>query len=180
MIATPVLPARPVTRTRALPPFEREESLRAARGIFNGLLLAIPLWGLIILAVLAFTARPAHGQVAIEVPLSNGAGTTFIRNSSRHTQQVTVALHHGHVATQADGARYVALEREVVALVAPAAFVLRPGESQIVRLKLREAVALGTTLRLVSTFTPLTDTTAVMIGARLVQVTRFIAKATVQ
>ncbi len=118
-------------------------------------------------------------QVAIVIQLVGGQATTLVSNSGLQTQQVSVALHFGHIAEQVDHATYVVLEREVQALVAPADFVLQPGDRQTIRVKLRESVPRGTTLRLVTTFTPVADANATP-AAHLVQVTRFIAKAIVE
>ena len=106
-------------------------------------------------------------------------GATIVRNPSRETVDVDVALWFGHVHNG-----HVELERAVIAVVSPTAFTLAPGETQTVRIRLVEGVPPGETLRLVTTFTPMgayasapgSETTAV---ARLVTVTRLITKVRV-
>jgi hypothetical protein len=119
-------------------------------------------------------------QVASVLTLSNSEATTHVRNpSTTEAFHVTVALHH---ATQVGST--VTLNGEVRALVSPAAFDLRPGEDQVLRLRLRETIAPGTVLRLVTVFTPTqadtpapgSETTAV---ARLITVIRLITKVVV-
>lgn len=93
--------------------------------------------------------------------------------------RVTIALHHGSVVGQ-----QVVLEREVEALVAPATFTLAPGESQTVRIRVRETQSSGTVLRLVTTFTP-SAADAPAPGsesapvARVIMATRLITKVVV-
>jgi len=122
-----------------------------------------------------------------------GQAVTLVRNPSRDTVSVAVALWYAHVEGGAEpcvgvmddcaGGQLV-LEREVAALVSPNAFTLAPGESQVIRVKLREIVPPVTVLRLVVTYTPLpprwqpgpNDSVAV---ARLVTVVRIITKLVV-
>ena len=86
-------------------------------------------------------------QVAIVVNMVAGQATTMISNPSRQPQKIEVGLYFGHIETQPDSVRYVVLDSAVKALVAPSSFTLAPGESQTVRIKLRESVPGGTVLR---------------------------------
>lgn len=130
---------------------------------------------------LALLAAPATAQVASVLTLgAAGEVTTLVRNPSVvEAVRVTIALHHGSVVD-----KQVVLEREVGALVAPATFTLTPGESQTVRIRVREAVPAGTVLRLVTTFTP-TAADAPAPGsetapvARVIMATRLITKVMV-
>jgi hypothetical protein len=89
-------------------------------------------------------AARLHAQVQPVVWLDrHGAATSLVRNPSPGAQTVTVELRGPLPAL--DGVR---------ALVAPAAFLLAPGETQVVRLKVRDAVAPGTVLRLRTCLTP--------------------------
>jgi hypothetical protein len=112
-------------------------------------------------------------QVAAVLSLVNGQGTTTVRNPSREPLAVTVALVH-------DTATQDHIGRPVRALVAPRAFTLQPGEVQVVRLQLREAVPplirLVTTFRVVDTTTTPTDRPV----ARLVLETRLVSKVLTQ
>lgn len=119
-------------------------------------------------------------QVAAVVTLAGGSATTIVRNPTpAETLHVTVELRERFVA----GGR-VTVGRAIDALVSPASFRLEPGATQTVRLRLREAVAPGVVLGLVTTFTPAavdapapgSDTAPV---ARLVLVTRLITKVRV-
>jgi len=137
-------------------------------------LLAAGLW--------ATLATVLLGQVPSTVDLRNGqVASTIIRNPSPvETLTVAVELRERFVA----GGR-VTVGRAIDALVSPARFTLAPGEVQTVRLRLREPVAPGTVLGLVTTFAPASvdaaapgsDTAPV---ARLVLVTRLITKVVVR
>jgi hypothetical protein len=134
------------------------------------------LWGLVV----GLTVR-AHGQVPSTVHLRNGQVTsTIVRNPSPvETLTVAIELRERFVAGGT-----VTVGRRIDALVAPATFVLAPDETQTVRLRLRERVAPGVVLGLVTTFAPASvdaaapgsDTAPV---ARLVLVTRLVSKVRV-
>jgi len=134
------------------------------------------LWGLVV----GLTVR-AHGQVPSTLDVRAGQVTsTIVRNPSPvETLTVAIELRERFVAGGA-----VTVGRRIDALVSPATFVLAPGETQTVRLRLREPVASGTVLAFVVTFTPTfadapapgSDTAPV---ARLVLVTRLISKVLV-
>lgn len=124
---------------------------------------------------------PFLPQVASVITLVGGEAAAPMRNPSHtETLTVTVELRERFVAGGA-----VTTGRQIRALVAPATFTLGPGEQQVVRLRLREPVAPGTILALVSTWTPTladvpavgSETTAV---ARLVLQTRLIGKVLVR
>ena len=105
--------------------------------------------GVVVWLFAGMGARSLFGQVAPVIEIKSGRVQTIVRNPSHDTLRVTVALHH---ATQV--ASTVTLGREVAALVAPATFVLEPGATQTVRVHLREMVPTGTTLRVLTCFTP--------------------------
>jgi len=134
------------------------------------------LWGMLV----GLTVR-AHGQVPSTLDVRVGRVTsTIVRNPSPvETLTVAIELRERFVAGGT-----VTVGRRVDALVSPATFVLAPGETQTVRLRLREPVAPGTVLGLVVTFTP-TSVDAAAPGsdtvpiARLVLVTRLITKVRV-
>jgi len=142
-----------------------------ARGPVNGALVGAALWILLLVGVATL-----HGQVQPVVQPQNGSATTLVRNASREALRVTVELRFGTLV-----GRTVELGREVRALVSPATFALEPGATQTLRIKLKEAVPSGATLRLCTLFTPTYadapdpagETTAV---ARLVMRTRLITK----
>lgn len=100
-------------------------------------------------ALLALAVRRCSAQAPTGVELHHGNATALVRNPSNDTLRVTVALFWGHFA-----GKQLVLDRPVDALVAPTSFTLAPTERQTVRIRLRERVPVGTTLRLVSTFTP--------------------------
>lgn len=112
-------------------------------------------------------------QVAAVLTLTGGQGTTTVRNPSREPLAVTVALVH-------DTATQDHIGRPVRALVAPRAFTLQPGETQTVRIRLREAVP--PMIRLVTTFRAV-DTAPAPADrpvARLVLETRLVSKVLTQ
>lgn len=137
--------------------------------------------GAVMWTPLLFGSPRLHAQVAPTVELRHGRITnTIIRNPSQtETLTITVELLErlvveGHVTTG----------RAIGALISPARFTLSPGTTQTVRIRLKEPVPAGQVLAYVVTFTPLaepsapgSETTAV---ARLVLVTRIVAKAVVQ
>src|SRR5216117_4108825 len=104
------------------------------------LILGAIMWGLMFIGIKAL-----FSQVAPTITLTHGAVTTLVRNGTPEPQHVTVALYVGL------GAR---LDREVRALVAPAAFTLGVSETQTLRLRLHEPFPVGTVLRLLTCFTP--------------------------
>ncbi len=116
-------------------------------------------------------------QVAAVVTLLQGDAAVPVRNPSREPVTVTVALVR-------DTATADRIGRPVRALLSPASFTLAPGETQTVRLRLKEPAPPGTLLRAVWTFTPI-DGPAPALGsetaavARLVIVTRFVSKVLV-
>ena len=101
--------------------------------------------GALIWFLAAVGVRSLFSQVNPVVTLDHGQATTIVRNPARESMQVTVKLHFGVGAN---------LDREVRALVSPSAFTLAPGETQTLRLKLREPVAPNTVLRLLTCLTP--------------------------
>jgi P pilus assembly chaperone PapD len=123
--------------------------------------------------------RSLFGQVASTVPIAKGEAATPVRNPAPAPMAVTVALY-----TQ-DTTRTDRVGRPVGSIVAPSSFLLGPGETQTVRLRLRETFPPGTVLRLVTTYTP-ADTPSHRIGAetaavsQVVIVTRLVTKAVVQ
>jgi P pilus assembly chaperone PapD len=104
-------------------------------------------------------------QVATIVTLLHGSATSLVRNPAR--QPVAVA-----VTTW----RSLADTTPVRALIAPPTFTLQPGESQVLRIRAREACAAG--WRLVTTFTPVAaPVQAVTVPvARITLVTRIVGK----
>jgi hypothetical protein len=120
-------------------------------------------------------------QVAIVVNMVAGQATTLISNPSRQPQKVEVSLYFGHVEEQQDHVRFVVLDSAVKALIAPANFELQPGDQQTIRIKLRESVPIGTTLRSVVTFTPIftSEIGTASVSVNLVQITRIIGKVVV-
>jgi len=119
-------------------------------------------------------------QVAGVITLVNGQAATIVRNPGREPLAVTVELRQRFVANG-----QVTVGREVGALVAPTSFTLAPGETQTVRLRLKEPVPPGTTLGLVVTLTPVAGvdsrSTAPVLGAaaHVTLVTRLISKVEV-
>lgn len=112
-------------------------------------------------------------QVASVVALAGGQASTIVRNPAVETLRVGVTLHH---ATQTGSV--VTLDREARALVAPATFVLAPGETQTVRIRMREHVPPGTTLRLRTCFVP-EDAAAPAPGSDTAPVARIILQTCV-
>jgi len=120
---------------------------------------------------------PLLAQVAAVLTLVGGEAATPVRNPSREAVTVTVALVR-------DAATADRVGDPVRALISPARFTLAQGESQLVRLRLKEPFPPGTLLRAVWTFTPIdavapapgSETAAV---ARIVIVTRFVSKVRV-
>lgn len=101
-------------------------------------------------AMLALAASQAGAQVSSETVLdSTGYATTMVQNSSAEVVDVEVELRHGSVSRDR-----IDLGERVEAVVSPSRFRLAPGESQLVRLLLREPLAADSVVRLVTTLTP--------------------------
>jgi P pilus assembly chaperone PapD len=138
------------------------------------------LFALVVAWLLLILASALDAQVPPQIELRNGqVTTTIIRNPSQETLSVTVELRERHVAGST-----VTTGREIQALVSPSLCTLAPGETQTVRIRLREAVASGTVLGLVTTFTPsMADAPAPGSDsapvARLILQTRIVSKARV-
>jgi P pilus assembly chaperone PapD len=129
------------------------------------------------LGLVALAAGPARGQVAAETILREGHGLAPVQNGSDSPISVTVEIRHGTVL---EG--HLELGDPVNAIVTPRAFRLEPGGRQAVRVLLRETVPPGTVLRLVTTMTPVPETSSPQeqVVTRLVLATRFITKALVR
>ncbi len=82
-------------------------------------------------------------QVAAIITLVHGSATSIIRNPSTEPLAITAELLGPLPALD-----------PIRALVAPAAFTLQPGETQTIKLRLRDVVPVGTVLRLRTCFTP--------------------------
>lgn len=122
---------------------------------------------------MALAAPPAAAQVAAVTDMKNNTAAVEVRNPSARPQTVEVALHHGDVV---DGR--LVLGEPVDAIVGPRSFRLEPQAHQTVRVLLRETVRPGTVLRLVTTLTPVQDTSdgSGQSGSRIVLATRLITK----
>lgn len=133
------------------------------------LLLGLLVWIFAIIGV-----RSLLGQVTAVAEIRNGVGEIFVGNPSKSPLAITVQLYRD--ATTDSSA--VVLGPLVSALVSPATFTLQAGESQIVRVRLREPVAPGELLRVVTILDPrvVVDTTP---GLQVTVVTRLITKARV-
>src|SRR5690606_662935 len=106
----------PQFRSKVIPP--RSRRMRKLLGI----------------VVLAMAASQASAQVSSETVLdSTGYATTMVQNGSAEVLDVEVELRHGSVTKER-----VELGERVPAVVSPSRFQLAPGESQLVRLLLRE------------------------------------------
>lgn len=104
----------------------------------------------LVMMVLAVAASQASAQVSSETVLdSTGYATTMVRNNSAEVLDVEVELRHGAVTKER-----IDLGERVKAVVSPSRFQLAPGESQLVRLLLREPLAADSVVRLVTTLTP--------------------------
>lgn len=132
--------------------------------------------------VLGIACLPAalSAQVAQVVEIRGGEAVTVIRNPGLEVLQVTVELREWLT----EGGK-VTTGREIRALLSPRAFTLPVAASQTIRLRLREAVAPGSTLAFITTLTPsradtpAPDTDTAMV-ARLVLVVRIVTRAVVQ
>lgn len=138
----------------------------------------------LLVAVCGLTApSPVRAQVSLETVLdADGYGSARVRNPSAEIVDVVIELRHGRVT-----AEEIALGPAVNAVVSPERFALAPGESQTLRLLVRERVARDAVLRLMATLTP-RRSTPVPTGrpgrpdstsgaqARLVFATRFITR----
>lgn len=103
------------------------------------------------LLFLLLAPSAAAAQVSNETFLdSTGYATTMVQNQSPEIVDVEIELRHGTVS-----AKEVTLGEAVKAVVSPSRFQLAPGESQLVRLLVREPLAADSVLRLVTTFTPI-------------------------
>lgn len=110
---------------------------------------------------------------------SAGYGTTIVSNHSPEMVDIVVELRHGWVSGDS-----IALAQPAVALVSPSQFELAPGESQLIRLLLREPLPSDSVLRLVTTTTPQAaravgkadDDTATGVRTRIFYATRIITK----
>jgi P pilus assembly chaperone PapD len=89
-------------------------------------------------------------QVAAVLTLVHGSATTPVRNNAPEAMRVLVDLRHGTVERGA-----VVLGPEVRAIVSPPTFTLASGETQLLRIRVQEAVPAGTVLRLRTCLTPL-------------------------
>lgn len=121
-------------------------------------------------------AAPAPAQVAAETALdADGYGTARVRNLSAEIVDVVVELRHGTVAESG-----IELGPKVSAVVSPERFVLGPGETQTLRLLVREPLHPDSVLRLVTTLTPQPPPAAADTvpgpRARLIYATRFITR----
>jgi P pilus assembly chaperone PapD len=125
---------------------------------------------LLALLVLAL-ARVATSQVTAVAELRGSVAELFVGNPTAGPLHVTVQVFRD--ATPAGGA--VTLGDPVTALVTPATFTLASGEHQIVRLRVRDTVAPGDLLRVVTVLDPRPPDVAGP-GARLTVVTRLITK----
>ncbi len=128
-------------------------------------LLGALVWVLAVLGV-----RSLFAQVAPVLELRHGRAETPVVNSGRDPVSVTVTVNRDTATRDRIGA-------PVVALVSPAAFLLAPGERQLVRLHVRDLFAPGTVLRLVTTLTPRAQGSGTV---RLVLVTRLASKVLVE
>lgn len=88
-------------------------------------------------------------QVEPIITLRHNQVTTTIQNPTDSTLSISVELWHGTSTV---------LAKQVDALISPYSFQLKGHESQVVRIRIRETVPSGETLRLVTLFTPLVPT----------------------
>lgn len=121
-------------------------------------------------------AGPAAAQVDAETLLDeSGYGVARIHNASGDVVDVDVELRHGSVTRDS-----VSLRARLDGLVTPSRFHLAPGESQTIRILVRERLEPGSVARLVTTLTPRAavarSDTATGAEARLIFATRLITK----
>jgi len=125
--------------------------------------------------MLTVPAGVCRGQVQPVIELKDGYAKTTLWNRSTERMRVSVELRHGEVV---DGK--VQLGSPVDAVVSPRVFQLGPGETQTLRILVRESFEPGTVLRLVTLFeavvpeTPPERPTGVV--TRLDFATRYITK----
>ncbi len=100
-------------------------------------------------AMLTVPAGVCWGQVQPVVELKDGYAKTTLWNRSAELVRVSVELRHGEVV---DGK--VQLGSLVDAVVSPRVFQFGPGETQTLRILVRERVEAGAVLRLVTLFEP--------------------------
>ena len=114
------------------------------------------------------------GQVQPIVELKDGYAKTTLWNRSTELLRVSVEPRHGEVV---DG--NVQLGAPVDAIVSPRLFQFGPGETQTLRILVRERLAPGAVLRLVTLFEPVvpeTPTKPNEVVTRLDFATRYITK----
>jgi len=144
------------------------DDLDAARGIVNGTLMGTALWLLLLVGV-----RSLFAQVEPTVTITGGRAETVVRNPSHDAgTSVTIEL-LGPLPDLAP----------VRALVSPNAFTLGVGETQTVKLRLHESVAVGTVLRLRTCLTPLAPAAAPVATSAVARITLrtcIVAKAIVR
>jgi len=99
--------------------------------------------------MLTVPAGVCWGQVQPVVELKDGYAKTTLWNRSAELVRVSVELRHGEVV---DGK--VQLGSLVDAVVSPRVFQFGPGETQTLRILVRERVEAGAVLRLVTLFEP--------------------------
>ena len=97
---------------------------------------------LMLVSVPAAAAAQVNNETRLD---SAGYATTLIQNSSPEIVDVEIELRHGSVSKEG-----VNLGETVNAVVSPSRFQLGPGESQLVRLLLREPLASDSVVRLVA------------------------------
>jgi hypothetical protein len=125
----------------------------------------------VVVLLLLLSARSLFSQVTAVAALKNGAADLFVGNPTSGPLSVTVSLFRD--ATPTGGP--VTLGDSVAALITPRTFTLGPGEMQTVRLRVREPVAPGELLRLVTLLDPSIAPDSSQ-GVRLVFRTRLITK----
>ena len=117
-------------------------------------------------------------QIAAVITLVSGTPVSIpVRNPGLTPATISFELRHGTIERGA-----VMLGREVIAVISPREVTLRSGETQTIRILLREVVPHGTVLRFVVTFVP-APTPPVPgepgVSITLTTVTRLIGKALV-
>jgi len=69
------------------------DGLDAARGVFNGLLLSVPLWGLIVLLVLALSACATDALTSPAAPLDTSRAEylvcQYVRQDTSYVRRTT-------------------------------------------------------------------------------------------
>ena len=130
-------------------------------------------------ALLGGWAVPAEAQLSRETLVDDtGYGTTLIHNGSPDVLDVQVDLRHGTVTRDS-----ITLGARADAVVSPGRFQLAPGESQVVRLLVREPLPADSVRRLGTVMTPRAARGVTVVGegtggtsAELRLATRFITK----